>query len=289
MHLGVDSCHVHIASGLGKKVVALYGNSRAANVGPYWTSESDKIIFEPDYSNCSPCYSNEESPKRINEIKPEDIAKAVCKLLNIDFKFKFKTINIGSDYIGNIIEVVPNAVVKASSINNISVRMDYHFDENVLQKLLEVNGKMVIVTDKPISIDIFKKYKDKIIGLYYEVKDSSAIDFVNEVFLIGIPVELISYESKKTINELKMDYMDYGNIRKINIPKLEDVGIDTSKNYKNIYYKSNKIVLSNNKKYHSRQDQLDGDEVTATKVLKPIKNTKEFRKDLQCFYIFEKV
>jgi ADP-heptose:LPS heptosyltransferase len=89
IHLGADSFGVHIASSYDKKIVALYSNSNIENACPYWTKKQDKILISSNKDK-KPSYSAEESSKSINNIKPEEIASSVLKLLNINTLKTFK-------------------------------------------------------------------------------------------------------------------------------------------------------------------------------------------------------
>jgi len=99
LHLGIDSFGVHVASGLGKKIVGIYSNMSPKNSGPYWSSPNDCILIESPKKNMKPSYAIiEEKHKTINEIKPEKIANSVLLLLKIEEKVKINTLFIGDNF-----------------------------------------------------------------------------------------------------------------------------------------------------------------------------------------------
>ena len=88
LHLGYDSLPVHIASHFNKKIVAIYPYS-IKHSGPFFSREKDIITLEPEYQinphnskRIKPIYS--DNCEMMNTINPQDIYKAVLKLLNID-------------------------------------------------------------------------------------------------------------------------------------------------------------------------------------------------------------
>lgn len=287
LHLGVDSFPTHIASGLGKKIVSLYSNSRHQNVGPYWTKDEDVIIFEPDFSEVKPSHSYNENPKRINGINPEDIAKAVCNLLNIEFDFGFKTVHVGNLYFTRVVEIVPTTALKFEGADECVIRMDKYFNQEAMaQQLQYKNG--FIITDKPIDIRYLVPLKEKVKLIQYIVRKGSSISFINELTENNIPFQLASYESGEKLDELKYIFMDYGQIKTKSIPKLEDYPKLKDK-IGTLYYKSQKVVCADNKMYYSFEDYNNKEEIRSGKELKLVKDTKDFMQDIDHYIIFEKI
>ena len=95
MHVGIDSFAVHIASCLGKKIVALYSNMTPENSGPYWSNTLDCILIQSPRGDAKPSYAIDENPRTINEIKPETIANSILQLLDIEERVKIETLFIG--------------------------------------------------------------------------------------------------------------------------------------------------------------------------------------------------
>ena len=87
LHLGNDSFAIHMASAFNVPTVGLYSITSPEIAGPYW--DNKKINLYPN--NWRPTFNPNESPKRINEIKIEDIISACDKLLFDNNTIKLKT------------------------------------------------------------------------------------------------------------------------------------------------------------------------------------------------------
>ena len=132
--LSTDTAAAHLAGHYNKPLVVLISNNFKECVSPYFGDKEKQVIFEPDRSTKNPSFTLDEGEnKQINEIKPEDIVKAVFKLLNIDFDYPYKTLQIGRAYNARTIESVPDQIVDFSKlgVNSLIIRMDYLFNEQM--------------------------------------------------------------------------------------------------------------------------------------------------------------
>jgi len=286
MHFGADSFGIHIASSYNKPIVALYSNSRPENAGPYFGNKNIIKLIEIHKKDRKPSYSAQENPKTINEIDPIDIANNILETLGID-KIKIKTAFIGEDYNRKLIESTPDSVIADISklgINSLIMRMDYNHDEEVLQEQLKRNN-CSILTNKSIDFDILNKYKANIAQIIYQLDQSHDLEFVKNLKKLGKPFVLTTYESEDFIKSIKIDYMEYAQITKLNKTTRDSIQKLKDKNINNLYYKSNKITISKGKVYNSRAAQIKGLEFEN----KPIKviDLPEFWEESKYFYIFE--
>tara|TARA_Y100001937_G_C7109880_1_gene326976 strand:+ start:29 stop:1207 length:1179 start_codon:yes stop_codon:yes gene_type:complete len=250
LHLGADSFATHVASGYGKKIVSLYSNTYANIARPYWTKEEDRILFEPDREKLKPSYSAVESPKSINQINPEDIANAVTKLLNINYKCPFKTLKKGENYNSKSLQLFPNCIINVDNANSntVVVRMDYEFNEDVLVNQL-AKSKCIIVTEKPITASILDNFGKNIQEVMYFINEDHNVNFVKYAQSKNINVKLLTKETDSSIIEkYKLYFMDYGIIDEVKIIKKEDLDLSTDKN---LYYKTNLNLISSGKVYQS--------------------------------------
>jgi len=274
MHLGADSFAAHIASGYDKKIVAIYSNNNINNVKPYWTKSEDMVLLKPN-TNKKPQYSANEIPKSINSIRPEQIAKSVLDLLNIKYDSLPVTLSIGEEYVNKTLEIIPDQPlnVKEIQIDNIIVRMDYQFNEQILEYYLQ-DKKCIIITDKPISENILKNYKQKIPQLVYVIDKDNDPNFARLLKRNAINYTLISYLEEKDLNQYKLDYMDYGLIIRRTYPNKLDI------NYNNIYFKSSKIVLSGKGQFSTKYQWIKNDNSNK------FNDDPELQKELNNLYIF---
>lgn len=274
LHLGADSFASHIASGFNKKIVCIYSNNNINNVKPYWSKSEDLILLSPKL-NKKPQYSVNEVPKTINSIKPEDIAEGVLKLLNVPYNNIPKTIHIGNDYINKTLEIIPDKPINPAQIglDTLVIRMDYAFNEQVLELFLQ-HKKCIIFTNKPISEELLKKYKQNIPQLIYVIEKDNDSTFARTLKRNAINGTFISYLSEEDLNKFKLDYMDYGLIIKRDYPTYK---IQTNNN---TFFKSSRILISSEGQFNSKYQWETKD--ASNKYI----NHPELNKELNNLYIF---
>lgn len=274
IHVGADSFAAHIASGYGKKILALYSNNNINNVKPYWSKPEDLKLLKAN-TNKKPQYSVNENPKTINSIKPEEIAAGILDLLNIKYNFLPTTIWIGEEYINKTLEIVPDKPLNISNINvnNLVIRMDYHFDEQVLEYYLQ-NKKCIILTDKPIREQFLKTYKQNISQIIYIIDENNDPTFAKHLKSNAINYGFISYLKNEELNKFKLSYMDYGLIVRKEYPK------DEIKANENMFFKSSRILLSSKGQFATKYQWQNN--TNSNKFI----NDNELSKELNNIYIF---
>lgn len=291
LHLGADSFAVHIASGLGKKIVALYSNTFAKVVRPFWSKDSDCILMEPDRGERKPSFSERENPKSINEIKPEEVARSVLKLLNLNELVNWKTILRGPMYHQVNVQSIPNSVVNTSALNvdNLIMRMDLDHNEEVLAKQLSLCN-CSIVTRRPINIEILKAFKSKIKQFVYELDENHDPDFASKVKRLGIDVILINKMSEDKLNEIKRSYFDIGIITSKQRINQKDIDKLKEQNLETLYYKSKKYIISGGKVFSSVAETKSGDPLARFfPELRKVKDDESFWADIEEFYIQQRL
>ena len=292
MHLGVDSFPCHIASSYDIPVVALYGNTYPQQCGPYWGKNNTTLCGVP--KNEKPSYSIRENPKRINNIKVEDIAQAVLKKLGIEHKNKYRTIYIGHNYPKPSVDIVPDnpEALKVFNPNQlVTVRMDLAHNAEILQKYL-LSHNCVIVTNKVIDINLlahFKKNGDRVKQIFYILTEDHSELFVKQLRSLNIPFQLLC-EKGGDLNSYKLIYMDYGLVSEKQYPKLNDFKEFEDVDRDKIYYKSNKYTLSNGKIYSSKEAMKKDETVPGfSQQFKKAEFTEDLFEEFQSYYFAEKV
>jgi hypothetical protein len=261
LHVGPDNLSTDLASHFGKKTVAVYGNCLPSHFRPYWSKDEDVALLQPvrtkEDPQRKPCYAPEEDPKTINLISPEEIARKVCQLLDIDFEYQYKYLFMGEKYPYGMINVIPNTALEAyGEIPNlpVSIRMDLLFNEQGLAHNLQhslVGGEPVsIVTNKPINPQLLSHFRPKIRLVTYIIEEDNEPNFVRFLMNSAIPYAMISFLPKEKLDPLKLDYMDFGVLIEQKKPCKKDVE-DKLENTL-LYYKSNKFVLASGKIYPSQ-------------------------------------
>lgn len=267
--LCTDSVSAHLAGHYNTPLVDLISNNFSQCVAPFYGDKLKQIILEPDRINKNPSFSLDEGQnKQIDEIKPEDIANSVLKLLNIDFNYQYKTIQIGQHYSNKLLESAVDSVIdlKKLGANQIVMRLDINNNLVILQNQLSLNPCQIF-TDQPIPIEILQRFRQNILGVVYIIKENNNPEFIKVLIENKIGYQLISDLPIEKLNPIKLDYLDYGVIIPISkeIPeKLKN--IDLSK----VYVKTSKLLLSKGKFYNSFQSYINGTDFNPQKN-EPIK------------------
>lgn len=252
LHFGCDSFLSHVAGIYNIKRVILFSNNTPENVGSYFGSPENQISIEAPGTK-KPIYVLDEGPiKRINNIFPETIASSILKLLNIDHNFDFKTLEFGPLYNTKIMEMTPTQVVNPGQFGaeKMIIRMDFFYNEAILVEQLKV-CPCIIFTNKEINREILKAFTNQRIHqiIYILGENNSNPEFIKFCQSLGININIISYLPEETINKFKLDYCELGIIHKKHI--LNPKENDKYKNLDNLYFKSGKTILHDNKFYAS--------------------------------------
>jgi len=254
--LGIDSFPIHLAGYHNINIVGLYSNMYKEQSMPYWGDKNKQCLIESHRNGMKPSYMQHEIIKTINLIHPEDIANKVLELLQIKSNLKLKTLFVGEHYRNQIIEMIPSHPVDTRNLNipHINVRMDQEFNLKVLQEQLNIS-KVAIITNKILPIDLLKFYKENIARVTFFINSEFDSSFFEEFIKLGIQFDLASEENEHELNKLKIKYMDFGNIVKIN---RDDLSNDI-KNLEGLSFKSNKKTFYNKKiyptHYHAFKDK----------------------------------
>lgn len=284
--MGNDSCFVHMAGGLDVPVIGLYGATHPNITGPYWKTVNS-VLIESHRKGNKPSYSNKESEKTINFIKPEEVAKAVFNILKIDVEMSHTSYHIGKIFNIRLVEVVPNMVLPKNMFPNdlVNVRMDYHFDENKLFQMGSIR-KVSIVTDKAINLKVLNAIKKNIKSLNYEINLEADINYLLSLKKSGFkPMFFIRNQDEEEISKIRLKFFDLGKIEIID-QKNKDFLDFSPETTDNLLYRSNKHIFSNGKVYLSKADWLQDRPITSENQGMPIIDSEDFYQELDYFYIF---
>lgn len=248
LHMGNDSILGHVSCANDINTVLLYGPTTVANHSPYHHNPDKSIFIESHRNGNKATFAREENPKTIDMIKPEEVAAAVCKLLNLPFNYPYKTFSIGSAVFGRILESGCTDVINTQSLNlpNIIMRLDINYNLAILTQQLSVS-KCSIVTDREIPQDILVAYRPNIVEVCYRITDKDSINFCKVLKNSKITYRLFTTLNDEQLNAIKLDYLDYPVINRQSWNK----DILKDKDIKNIFIKSAKITLVNGKIYQS--------------------------------------
>ena len=292
MHLGTDTFSTHLASALDKKIVSLYSHSPIQNCGPFWSKKENIILLESDRKGKKHSFATEEKPKTIDTIAPEKIAFSVFKLLGVEAKIKNRTVKIGSKWNNEFLEIIPSSITNFSKEvprDRHVIRMDYHYDEKVMQEQLRVNPGL-IVTDKPIPIEILAKNRERISQVIHLIRNEEYdANFSRELERNNIPNSIYSDLEGKPLEKLKHIIL---NLNKP-IMTIEKKDKKLLPNYKKLKldklsFRSRKFLIKEDKIYPGRAAFLN--DITIKNFTPdpiPILDQKEFWEEMDFFWITE--
>lgn len=289
MVFGVDSFSMHVASVFGKKIVSLYSNNNINNVRPYWSDKEDIELIEPKREGTKPYYATDGVPKEINTIKPELIASAILNKLGFQgVKFDLTCEYLGAAFKNKIVEIVPNMVAPPSTFgsNQIIIRMDLEFNEQCLNEQLKT-GQGIIITNKPISIDLLKINKNNILQIIYKLEDNYDLSFAKELTALGVNHVFVTFKADDTLKKIKLDFMDIGIVHIKEARPVKSV----IKSNGEVFYKNGRFILSNNRVYPSvyayrNNIPIDGIAVRLNQLFDI--NTNDFNEEIDHYIFYSK-
>ena len=295
LYLGGDTFGAQFAGHYDKKSVVLYSHVNKNNRRPYWGSEENQILLEPDRKGRKPFYHSGDSFGDASRICPYLIVESVCNLLGIPFNRNYKTIWTGEGFQKRIIDFVPdrNLADYKTKLPIIRARMDLNFNvENLVNSFAPIESAVSIVTDRPIPVEALKILGKKVKEIFYILK-SKNIDQLNEKYVTQITkfcsTHFISFEDEESQGLFKMKFMDCMFVTSQTIPKKEDI-ITEEHSEKQLFYKPAKLILSNGKVYPNLHAYKSDNPIEAIQdVILPIEDSKDFWEEAPFYSILEKI
>ena len=280
LHFGSDSCCIHFASHFKKKIVYTVSNLYPQNAYPYWSDKDDYVFIESPKTG-KPCFSFFENPKSINSIKPEQIIQPVLDFLCEGEKLNLETAKIGTEFLNKNLNVIPNCIANVN-VPFIVSRLDLEYNQQLLSEQLKIS-KAHIITKQPIHPDILLNHRENILSVSYNIQKENQPRFVQYLQQLNIQYSLITELEGEDLQDLKIDYMDYGLIANVNKPRKQDYDFCDVKNLK---YVSSKYFISNKKIYPCLAAVYEDKPVE--EIFKfdpqPVIDSEEFWKQAESFY-----
>jgi hypothetical protein len=289
--LSTDTFAQHIADAYNVKSVVLISNNYSVNVKGYFNPQNQTVIEPIRESGEKPCLALDEVPKSINRIKPEQIAQAVSKMLNLEYNFPYQTIYTGEISLANMVISTCDSVIdpRQLGIDSLIIDLSINFNEQILAQQLQV-CPCSILTNRPINLDIIKNLRPRVKELVYIIEslEFSNPDFVKEIQKLGINVKVISTLSQEEINRLKIDWMETSIIFPKPTFPLENIKEIKDEDKSKLFYKSAKFYLGRSKLYGSKNDYTLDKPLNNFDEIVPITDNSLWYNEIDSFRVLKK-
>ena len=284
VHITTNNFSAFLASHIGNKTIVLSGSPL-----------NPKELFSKSNKNIKtvhPSKSITGKPISIQSIAPETIANLLLDFLGIEHHIPYETVFVGHKYCDGVefVECIPNQALALQSmgIPSIIYRMDLDYNvQNLFNQLQQ--GKCVVVTNKPIDIELLRNFKQNIKEFVYVIEEKHDPQFCKEVQHLGVPITLISYLDEDKINKCKLDYMDTSNIHQQTLHTFKDVPDFENLNIDELYFKSHKYTFSHQKLFLSQASERHGVAAVDKSEIQKVIDSADFWKNLEIYAIFKKI
>lgn len=299
LHVGNDSWLAHRAGEIGVPLVSLYGSTSVENHAPFRFDPEKTIFLESHRCGKRPTFASQEGPKTIDFIAPENVANSIISLLALGDKIARKTLCVGSMFYQPLLELVPDVVVDPKlQISGILVlRMDLNHNEQFMAANLQFR-KCAISTGKEINLNLLANAKNNIASLRIEV-DNIDPTWLKMAKRLGVPISFVAREKdaeKLAQMRLRMYescvFDQYLPTSKEDFVK--DAGIflnkplDSALNFDTLRFKTNRMLLSDNKVFLSNAHRLAGKHVPDSSHNEgQVIDSPEFWEDAANYMIFQ--
>jgi hypothetical protein len=255
LHVGSDSVFTHFAAHSSVKSITIYSNSNPENIRP-WNPKGDLIEIISPRNGAKFSYSNQEFPKTIDLVYPEEIATQIFKCLDIKKEVTRKTFFVGSRCYDECIDIVPSEPCDLVS-DKINVRMDISHNENNLVKILQKNV-VEVTTFQAISNKILESRRISVINYLSDKFDK---EFVIKARSLGIKINLICISEKKLAEE-RLEFFDF-DVAHIDLKAEMLANLEKTKAFDGVKVKtkSNKKIVIGNKFFSNYLDALKSQEL----------------------------
>jgi len=247
--VGIDNSLSHYASSIDVPIVNLFGNVYSSVSKGYWSRNS--INIESPWP-IKPCLNAQDPHDSINKIKPETIANAILKQLQLNATIPLETKFIGTYYDKQIIEVVPNFFKPIPELQNqlIFLRPDFGFDQNSFLNWCNYLGSYSIFSRENLPLDFCKTFVNKIKNVSFIINKNTnlTIDYLRELESLNISITLL-VENEEELPKLREKFFDF--IVHLYF-KADKKLLGDDFNFKNCGFNSSKVILSHGKEYPSK-------------------------------------
>jgi len=261
-------------------------NPYTAHISNVFNVKNIFLHKEELYPLHTPQYSNSTTTiKGGTNCFPELICKEILKTFEIDsILSKINPIYKGKKYEQKRIECVPDFDIKQNPIKDqfITIRADLHFNlQNILNLIM--NNQSVLKCNQIPNLkyltnpSISKNLKE----IIYEVFDTTTEKEMSNLNDLNKPVTFFT-KDEENLNKIRLKHIDYSidfTCKNKNLDKLKSLCNNK------IYYKSSKVIMSNNNQYSSETNWKKNIQISNS--FEEISPSEDFAQELEEFKLFQ--
>lgn len=298
--IGNDSLWAHQRGAFDGSLVVVYGPTSKPHF-PHWNNAAKTHLIESHRFGKKPSFQSQEFPKTINLIPPEQIVDKALSLLDIKNPRKRQSLTVGPAYMMPAVELIADVVIDPRIQVPVApiIRMDHLFNEKVMAENLRFK-KCVIITNKEIDIELLKSFRQNIEAIRIEI-DTISPDWIKQVRKLGIKCALMAAEKNdEKVKNMRLDYYDATQptgFDRFLPPTIEDFKKEVEKytqkpldqmiKLEDLFFRTNKFILSNGKVYLSKAHwkagiSAENTEQNTGKVI----DSSDFWEEQAHFYIY---
>lgn len=279
--VGSSGLLAHMASAYNVKTVSLHAKYFIENNKPYWSTED---ISLEGRDKQKPTFEKNDPTLSIKKIKPEEIATALLKILNINQSIIHKSLHIGEHYPVNVVEVNPN-FFNPNIIGQdqpVNLRLDWTNDVKHASYWVQTR-KVNIFANKELNLDFIKNFKKNINLINLFINENTQHEYIKAIESTGVKFKLY-FKDESKISDIRIKFIDWI-INQYQLPQKKDLD-NIDQICDNSHYKSSKIILSNNQIYASKAAMISN--IPQSEDAQKIIDCDELWGDMQHLYIFNK-
>tara|TARA_R110000822_G_scaffold110654_7_gene241030 strand:- start:4936 stop:6075 length:1140 start_codon:yes stop_codon:yes gene_type:complete len=236
-----------------KPLVFMSGNSFSGTARPFFFNEDIHHIIAPAEQ---PSFMSSAEHSVVNTITPEDVARPVLSFIGLkDPDPSYKTVFVGESYHNRFIDYVPDFHLESNISGNIplTVRLDLCFNiSNVIST--SSHSILHLVIDKEFDLKTISDIRDKIPCIIVELNNDMSVEFIKDLQEMGCQV-ILHTKDKENLDSIRFKFIDWHVLFTEKAEKPKDID-----DCNNLFYKSGKLTVSNNKKYISYAAKLENKE-----------------------------